>query len=517
MAQAVSNPRVTFNLVTSENRVGPDDQRCLVVGQMKTGSATAGALTTDVPRSNAEINTLFGADSHIAMILRGYRGVNEITNVDAIALADNGSGTAATAIAAFSGTATGSGSLYLTIVSDENHKYQIDVAVGDTASSVASKALALINADINVPFTAAVSTATLTATAANKGPIANDWLISIKGYVAGISCTLTGWTGGATSPSLTSLWDVVQTMRYQTVIWPSAYPIATLKAFLDPRKNVENDIMDGRGFTFHNVAFGTVKTDASGCNSSEVVILTNEPTSTETWKGAHLPEAPDVITAKFAAARDLRFEPDASISNVVSTNAANDQFGGPHLASLPYFNTPLLGVGTPLKGSGYTFAEQRELEGSGVSIIGVNRTGNACITGVIVTTWLNDAAGNRDNTWKFLEWRDTHGWIREYFQRNCQKEFRQHRLTSGTAVPGYAMVDEQTIRAFLKLLYIELSQMAITVDGLVARKFFEDRLTVKMDYQKRQVKIAAKVPMVSQLGELIGSIEYTFEAASGNA
>lgn len=518
MAQFVANPRVTFNIVPSENRVGPDDQRALVIGQMtSTGTATAGALTVDVPRSDADIDALFGADSHLAMVLRGYRSVNTVTNVDAIALADASGSTAATAIAAFSGTATKDGTYYLTVVSDENHRYQIDVLTGDTAAAVAAKVLALHTADREVPFTAAVSTGTVTFTAANKGPIANDWLISLKGSVPGLTCTLTGWTGGATGPSLTTLWDVVQTLRYQTVIWPSCYDLAKLKAFLDPRKNVENNIMDGRGFVYRSVAFGTVKSDAAALDCSEIVILTNEPTSVSGWKGAHLPEAPDVLTAKFAAARDLRFEPNVSISNVVATNAANDQFGGIHTASLPYFNTPLIGVGTPLKGTGYTLDEQRELEDAGVSILGVNRAGNGCLTGVVVTTWLNDLAGNPDNTWKFLEWRDTHGMIREYFQRNCQKQFRQSRLTSGTAVPGYSMVDEATIRAFLILLYQELSRVALTVEGLKARQYFDDHLVVTLDLANRQVKVAAMIPMVSQLGQIIGTLEYTFSTDAGNA
>lgn len=516
MAQTVTNPQVTFNLVSSDRLVGPDDQRALIVGQMLSGSAAAG-LVPDVPRTNAEIDTLFGAASHMAMMCRAYREVNTVTNVDALALDDNGSGAAATAIAAFTGTATGAASLYLVVVSDENHNYQIDVSVGDTAAAVAAKVLALVAADIDVPFTAGASTGTVTFTAANKGPIANDWTICIKGYVPGIACALTGWTGGATNPSLTTLFDPIQTLRYQTIIYPSAYPIANLATLLNARKNVANDIMDGRGFQYQSVAFGTIKTNAAAVNSSEIVIMTNEPTTAATWKGGHLPEAPDVIMAKFCAARDLRFEPEASITPVVVTNAANDQFGGMHLASLPYFNTPIIGCGVPMKGTGYTQAEQDELEGHGVSLVGVNRTFNNVITGVVVTTYLNDPAGNIDDTWKYLEWRDTHGMIREYFQKNCQKQFKQCRLTPGVAVPGYSMVDEVTIRAYLKLLYIQLSQIALTVDGLAARTFFEQNLVVGLDFAARTVKVAAKVPMISQLAKIIGSVEYTFATNAGNA
>ena len=518
MAQFVANPRVSFSIVANDNRVGPDDQRVLIVGQKtSTGTATAGELTVDVPRTDADINTLFGADSHIAMVARAYRSVNTVTNVDAIALDDNGSGTAATSKIAFTGTATKDGTLEIAVVSDENHRYQVDVLTGDTAAGIVTKILALVTADRYVPFTAANGGSghlgDVMFTAANKGLHANDWLLRCTGYVAGISYTLTGWASGATNPSLTAVFDPIQTIRYQTVLWPALYDATPLKSLLNARKNVDNNIMDGMAFQYRNVSFGTVKSAALALNSSEICLITNEPTSNANWIGPHIPEAPDVIAAKVAAALDLRLEPDVTISTVVATNAPNDQFGGIHTNSLPAFNTPLIGVGMPQKGSGYTLPEQVELENAGVSLVGVNRAWNEVITGVMVTTWQNDSAGNPDNTWKYLEWRRTHGAIREYFQRNCQKTFRQMRLTTGVAVAGYAMADEHAVRSFCKLLFIELSQVALTVAGLEARTFFERNLSVVLVPNSRQVKIAAKVPMVSQLGQITGSIEYTFETA----
>lgn len=513
MAQFVANPRVTFNLVANDNRVGPDDQRCLIVGQMTTGNAIAGSLAPELPRDDADINALFGADSHLAMVARAYRSVNTVTNVDVLPLADASGSTAATASLAWTGTATKDGTIHATVVSDELHNYKLDILTGDTAAAVVTKLLAIVSADRYLPFTAAGSSGTATFTAANKGTHANGWTIRCTGDVAGLSITVTGWASGAGNPSLTTLFDPIQTIRYQSIIYPDGWDLTKLRALLESRKNVENNIMDGMGFTYSNAAFGTVKSSALATNSGEVVIITNEPTSTPRWKGAHLPEAPDCITAKLVAALDLRLEPDVSISNVVATNAPADQFGGIHTHSLPIFNTPLIGVGRPMTGTGYTLDEQRELEASGVSVLGTNRQYNTAIMGVGVTTYLNDVAGNPDNTWKYVEWRRTHGAIREYFQRNCQKQFRQHRLTTGTAVSGYAMADEASIRAFLMLLYQELAQLAITVEGNQARMFFDKNLSVQIIAGKRQAKISSKVPMMSQLGEIIGSLEYSFETA----
>jgi phage tail sheath gpL-like len=507
---AVANPRVTLNIIPRDQRVGLDDQRILVVGQKLTGGAAPAGLNTDIGRSAAEINTAFGARSHLALVCRRLRKINPNTNLDVIALADAGSPTKATGVVAFSGTATGSGSLTIISVDGNDHTYTVDGVTGDTAATVATKFETLMDADPIAPFVASVSTATLTMTAENGGKVANDWPLIVKGSIPGITVTLTAWGSGATDPTLTTILDAVANIRYQTIVWPSQYATTVLKTFLEARKNLDNDIKDGIAFIGTNRAFADVKSDALALNSSEMVLITNEPETGATWKGAHLPQAPDLTAASFAAARARRFEDGILISDIVATNEFRDQFGGISKCSLPYFNTPILYCGQPLRGSGYTQEEQQELEDAGVSVVGYNRSNTAVVMGVVVTTWQKDVAGNDDDTWKFLEWRDTHGTIREYFVKNIRKEFSQHRMTAGTAVAGFAIIDEASVRAFLYQLYDELAEECITVKGLAGRRKFEENLVVTLKPALRRVEIAADVPMVSQFGEAIGSIKFNF-------
>lgn len=511
----VSTPRWTLNLVPRDQRLGLDDRRALIVGQKLSGSAVAG-LNRDMPRTNAEINALFGARSHLAMVARNFRKVNKVTNVDVIALADNGAGTAGTSVIAWSGTATEARTIYATIGSGTDHRYEVDIEVGDTAAAVATKIKALVDADAISPFTAGTSTGTITFTAANKGTVCNTWLISLldsldrPAAVAGLTYTITAWAGGATNPVLTTVFDEVENIRYQDVVWPEAYALSTLKAFIDPRKNVDNSILDGTGYTFSNADFADVKIAAVANNSSECVLFHNKPNALSYWNGPHIPDFPDAISAKFAAAISRRFEDDFSISDIVVTNEPRDQFGGIHTASLPYFNTPLLFSRQPLNGSGYSDPVQVELRDSGVTVVGFNRMNNAVILGEVVTTWINDAAGNEDDTWKYLEWRHTHGAIREYIVKNCRKEFSQYRLSLGAAVPGLAIATEPIIRAFLYQLYDELADAGLTIMGRTHRKYFEDNLTVNLLPANRRAEIAADVPMVSQFAEGRGSIKFSF-------
>lgn len=517
---AIRNPKVTLNLVQRDQTVGLEDFRVLLVGQMTSaGSATAG-LVTDLPRTAAEINALFGARSHLAMMARAFRAVNVYTKVDCIALED-ATGTNATAVLLSAGTATEAKTIYVDVVSSTNHSYEIDVEVGDDEAAFTTKVLAKVALDTTCPFTAAKSTDastddTITFTSSHDGTVSNSWLIRIRDQfgrpvsVAGLAFTLTGWTGGATDPTLTSVLDPVENIRYHSIVWPSSYATTTIKSFINTRFNLDNDIKDGVVYQWVHDSFANVKTAASQMNSPSFVMMTNETMNTAYWKGSHLPEAPDVLATIFAAIEARRFEDDISISDLVVTNEPLDQFGGRHTASLPYFNSPFVNVGQPDTGAGYTYAEQLELEGAGVSVIGANVTRNGVIAGAMVTTYLNDSAGNPDDTWKWLNWRRTHSVMREFFVNNIREDLAQHRLTAGSAVPGYAIVDEPLFRGLCGEYYDVLSDDVITVSGREARKYFDDNLVVTFVPDQRKIQMAADVPMVSQFGVLTGSLRFNF-------
>jgi phage tail sheath gpL-like len=518
MSTSVRNPRITLNMIPRDQVVGVEEHKVLVVGQKLSAGTAAAGLTPDVPRTFAEINTLFGTGSHLAMILRKFREINPYSRVDVLALADNGSGTAGTAKILFAGTATESKRIYVDVVSSEYHSYAVDVVSGDAHTAIVTKLLAAIALDTYRPFaeTSTDTGASVTCTAKNKGTLCNAWLLRVRdaynrpATVAGITMTLTGWADGATDPSLTSLFDPVENIRYQGILWPQAYTTSAAKTWIDARFNLDNDIKDGVVVQWAHDSYANLKTLAQGLNSPSWMLLTNEIMNAAYWKGPHLPEAPDVLAAQFLAARARRFETDIDISDLVVNNQSRDQFGGRHTASLPYFNTPFTGVGLPHEGSGFTRAEQLDLEGEGVSVVGANVTGNTVIAGTIVTTYQNDAAGNPDDTWKWLEWRDTHSIIREFFVNNLREDFAQHRLSVGATVANMAMVTEPILRAAMGEYYDILSQDALTVRGRDYRRIFDDELDIESVPDQRLVRMAAVTPMVSQFGVATGTIKFNF-------
>jgi phage tail sheath gpL-like len=515
MSTAVSNPRVTQDIIRNDAKVGLEDQRGLIAGQISANAAAdiTSGMYIEIPRSEEEINELVGSDSHAALLARSYREINEYTNLNMLVLEDDGAATKGEATLAFSGAATRDGELSVTVVSEYHYTFNLEVVTGEDAQDVLDKLQAAVTARGAAPFTFSHDNTTGTFTAVNGGSISNNWPIKIKGRVPGLTYTLTGFTGGATDPDLSTLFDEVNDIRFQGIVWPESYSSATIKNFIDPRKNVDNDVKDGQAFITVNETFVTAKTTALGINSSEITLFTNEPVDEPDWKGMSIPTAPDMISAYIAAVRALRIEDGVSVSDYVSTNAPNDQFGGVHMHSLPLFNTPIRFIGKLRDGSGYSEAEQIELEESGVSVLGGNRSNTGSVLGQVVTTYQKDPAGNDDKTWKYLNWRDTHGAIREYYVLNNRKRWAQSRLSSGAPEPGFDMATKENLRAFQVELFGDLADLTLAVKGPDSRRIFEKYLDVSLEPAERRVKINSKVPMMSQLSEINGTVQYTFETA----
>lgn len=499
-----------MNIVTSNQKLGLEQNRGLLFLQKTAAGTAAVGLNTNLPYTPAELDVLFGPTSMGAFIAKQWRRINPVTALDAIVFADAGSSVAATAVVAFSGTATASGTLTFAVASESQATFTVNISTGDTASAAAAALVAQVALGGSLPYTTGVATGTVTFIAANKGTHANGWPLRVIGSVPGLTVTLTGWAGGATDPSLTGAFDSVANIRHQGIVWPSTWVRTGLKSFLDARKNVDNDIQEGRAFIWDTSDYATVLSNATTLNSSEIVLMTNKPNATSTWIGPHLCEAPDLLAANFCAARARRFEDQISISDIVSTNESRDQFGGADKASLPYFNTPLLGVGQPERGSGYSAGEQLLLEAGGVTVVGANRSNTGVVMGAVVTTWINDPAGNPDNTWKYLEWRDTHGAIREYVVLNVRKRFSQYRLSGGDAIANYAMATEKMIAGYVLGLCVDLMELTLIQKGQESRQFIQDNMVVTANLSARQVFITLKVPMVSQLETILGTIQYSF-------
>lgn len=507
---SVGLPQVTASLISAAVKAALNPQKVLFVGQMTSaGTATDGALNENIGNDNSW-NTLFGADSMLAAMLRKARAINPATQFDAIALDDAGAATAAAGNVTVVGAATEDGIITVTVGSAESHTYEVPVPSGAVALIVGVLIANTINADTTVPVTAANGNGIVTLTAVNAGTYGNSLGVSISGVVAGLTLTATQITSGATDPTLTSIFDVVGSTRYQGVVWPFTASLSTLTGFLDPRFNVSNDILDGVGFTSITDTLSNALAVINAENSKSLSINVDKlNTSTATYKAPAVFEIPAVKAAQFAAVRALRLTEGASIGNFVITRTARDAFGGAALASKPYFNTPFPNISLVQTGLGWTDVEITQLKDAGGWVLDNNRAKNTIISGEVVTTYKTDSAGNSDPTFGFLNYVDTTSAIREYFVNNYRSRYAQFRLTAGALIRGRDSANANSLAAFAAELNSDLGSpdLALTQTGVGVinnaqvdfDKLFRDNVNVTLDLVNGKAIIAVKVFVIVQL------------------
>lgn len=511
----ILQPAVTLTLANADREVSNTAQKVLIVGQkVAAGSATTGVLQSNLSSSGAPEDALFGINSQVAGCIRAFRLINKTVQLDVIGL-DDASGTPRLVIVTFAGTSTEAGTIVIVVGSETLHRFEIPIPSGTAHTAIPAIALAIINADTKCPFTAADGTSgVLNLTADNDGTIANDLGVETSGTVAGITgMAVTETTPGATDPTLTTVLSVA-TERYQAVVWPygSATAIDTLLLFLDPRFNPTNAILDGVGFVSNVDTHTNLLADGNAENSASLVIFGDKLETETNYLGPAQNEPSYSKSAMFAAIRSLRLTQDASIAQYLTSSATLDQFGGPALASLPYFNTPIPQMPGISAGRGFTGAEIETLQTAGVSVIGVNATGTSALVGEVVTTFDTDTASNPDITFTFLNYVDTSSQVREYFFNNYKSRFAQSRLTEGNVSRGRDMANPTIIRAYTEQLYGDLAgpDFVLVQSGEDALVFFKNNLTIVLDLALGKVTITMFVPIVTQLRVIIATIKIAF-------
>jgi len=510
----VSKPKVTINIRPGIDDIENEEQRILLIGQKTSaGSATQEILVENILNDESE-NALFGKNSILAEMVRNIKAVNVVTRVDAIPIDDGGSSVAATATVTFSGPATEDGTITINIGSSENYSFDLTIVDTDTATIIGGKLETAVTANTSVPITANNVAGVVTLTAVNKGEVGNKIGLSFSGSVAGVGTTLAGFSGGTGDVFPTTIFNQIASVRYQTVVANfelvnTANLADGITDFLDPRFNSENDILDGVGIISLTDSFSNLTTIATANDSSSLVFLFNQSVSNSDYIAGEMLELDHARSAQFAGVRALRLTDGANITDFVTASVGTlDTIGGKEIASLPYFNTPFTLLPLIDIGKESTRTESDSLLDDGASYFGNNVARTNIISDEIVTTYktINAIA---DTTFKFLNAVDTSSVIREFFFNNAKARFSQTRLTSGALVANAAIANEAVIRDFFKQMYNSLAGL-LTQSGEDNINFFVQNLDVILDVANGTVTVSMKVPIVTQLRELIVDMKIVF-------
>lgn len=453
-----SFPYVTSNLNSAVTSLSNEERSILIIGAMVSGTASSGALVEDL-KTEAEFNAAFGRTSQVAKAGRAAIQALSISRkrpkISAIGLTDNGSGVAATGTVAFSGTATAAGTITIYTDSIRNGKYELTVAVGDTAADLGAAFETAVGANADSPVTASDTTGTVTLTAVNKGTQGNTiGLKSDLGNTAGISVTLTAFASGATDPSLSSLFDPIADKRYSTIVYPYEWGVSTLSDETEARFNVDNKIQDGLGLVCETDTYANINTSADSYNQKTLAYIGNKIVDDADHRGGAIFESPIVIASYIAALRELRMTTGA---NVASITTNNQTIGGLFFGAIPYHNTPVTLLPVIETGDDFTDLEAAELESSGVWLLRNNPGNTAIISNEAVTTYKTNTSGQVDATYEYVNYLDTLSLIREYVFNRIKADLSQHILTTGSLIAGRPMINSEGFVALMMGYYDVLS------------------------------------------------------------
>ena len=516
---ATSNPRINIQLLPAAIVDAFADRRDLICGVLPAAAtATSGALVQNVNSLTlAQRRAQFGTGELFGRISKWLDANAGNSPLDVIGIDETGGGTAATAVVAFTGTATAAGTITVSAVDEFLFTTTIQVAVGATATVIGAALETALDAFVDAPFTSAAVTGTVTLTADEKGTSGNFWGIKISMDVEGVTQVLTGWTGGATDPTLTGIFDVITGIRYTGISWPEYWSanLSLPKTLLEARFNAANEIIDGTVFHGRSLTYANALTAVSTENSQVVVMGGNNKITTLTHIGPAILQPADWTMAYFMGVRARRLTPSAPIADfIVTTSGLLDAFGGPALASLPYFNTPLARTSLASPNLLYSAAEQVDLESKGFTTFGVNIASSAMIMGPVTTNWVTDASGNENVSFHYLNYVDTGSACREIFWLTLRTTFAQSRLTEGDLIPGRSMANAESIKAELLRIYRVLAGEALTQAGDDAEKYFSDNTVVTVSLATGTATITGPLPIVTQLRQLDYALQFSFSVGS---
>lgn len=532
-------PKVTLNILPSgAERVQDQPQKVLFVGQMiknftPTGSAAGtftpaagGSLVTDI-QNDGLTDGLFGKKSMMATMLRAARKENQLTRFDAVVLEDPTEVFQHIIPVQFGGVVTADGILEIAIGSRTNHTFKLNLTVGNGVGEIDAGLTTAIGNDKEVPVVVLDAVGGLVPLIlANRGLEATKITVQIVSLPQGITAEvqpvqLVGVP--AVNPDLSAVFDLIGNERYQTIVWPETYDqdlftdeaYKALRLDLEAKFNFFNKILDGVAIITATDNVTNLIAFATPQDTQVLTVFGNPLKTDDDLRGGAIVEIDYVQSSYVAAIRSLRLTKDADIVRFVSaTNGALDNFGGAHMASFPYFNTPYSLLPIIPQGRGFSLEEIAELSAEGVQIsLLSNNDANTGLVALQVQT-LSSTAGTPDpnDSFRFLNSVDTISGVREYFFNNLKARYRQTRLTLGDLVPGVNIANANSIKAFMGSLYKDLSgpDFVLVASGATAIKFFKDNLTVEIDLLLGKATINAKVILVTQLREIIGDIQIVF-------
>jgi phage tail sheath gpL-like len=481
----LQRPSITLNIQNAELINTDLTRRVLLIGEVGNNSTVeTNKIKKDVKLEDLDI---FG-DGLLSLAISKYKEINKFTVLDILPL-DLGDSKSSSSIKVNDSVTKNS---MLTIKLDK-YQFQVPLIVGDDNIAIAqkienafneheilSKLFEVTRTDNELDFESKIESAYYNR---NKFELTED-------FKSGLVYDVTMFDDGLSKeldPEFLN--DLNIDERYTSIIFEINNGTKAVTNYLEKVFNLTNQIKDGVGFATFSDKLSNAIDKGNELNYKTLVLFSN--LDEMNYNIFNL-----VATAEIVAIRELRLTNNTNISNYVLSNV--ETFGNISFATYPYFNTPL----SFDKPKGCIKEEDLiNLLNSGVTTF-INN--GKTVLSEVVTTYKYNTLGEKDNSFKYLNYVDTMSVIREFFVTQLRNKYAQYRLTDGDLLQGYNITNKGAIKATLLKLYSLLANMAITRKGL--EKYFSSNTTIIDDLELGRVVINCKTPIVTQLRAIDGNI-----------
>lgn len=402
--------------------------RILVIGGRLATGTVAEAIPTRV-LSEDEAEVFFGRGSLLHLMFRTLKANNDWTETWAVALDDDGSGTAATGTISFGGTVTGAGTLNVYIA---GQRVRVGVAAAQTPASIATAVAAAITAATDLPVTAAVDSVTDTqvnVTAQNKGETGNGIDLRTNHYPgeylpAGLTVTFGAMASGAGNPDLAGAIAVLGDEWFSDWIQPytDTANLVALETELASRFG-PMDMRDAHAYTAASANHAGLTTLGNARNSPHLSIMGAYKSPSAPWAWS------------------------AAVGGIAAFYLKNDP-------ARPLQTLVLKGIIPAMVEDRFTPSERNLLLYDAISTFTVDDGGLVRIERLI-TTYETNAQGIDDPSYLDVNTLKTLAYLRYSVRARIAQKFPRHKLASdGTNFgAGQAIVTPKIIRAELIALF----------------------------------------------------------------
>ncbi|MBC3252860.1 phage tail sheath subtilisin-like domain-containing protein [Serratia fonticola] len=221
-----------FNTATAVRTLAGNPQKVVLLGQRLSTGTYKGTDPVQV-FSDEQAATLFGRGSQAHLMVKAAITAYQYLQLFVLPLSDNSvGGIAATSTVTLTGNATGAGQNSVWIAGT-----RIDVAAAnaDIPTAMAAKLISAINANKNLPVTAAAAAGVVTLTARNKGTFGNEFGIRVASTVPGVTVATAAGTDGAGDPDVSTALAIIYGSGFNVVINPYSTDdsLTALRTFLE--------------------------------------------------------------------------------------------------------------------------------------------------------------------------------------------------------------------------------------------------------------------------------------------